>query len=244
MFADGIETLNQLSTDIFLEVGPRPTLLAMGRQCLPDARGEWIASLHPKHSDWEQILQSLSRLYVAGIDVDWAGFEDGYERRRVVLPTYPFQRQRCWIQPASTTSLKTVETSSHSPSLRDLLRPLNQLAHLPGSYFWEIELSNQIFPYLNDHRIQGVIVLPGTAYLGIAQAGADEVFGIGSYFLKDVEFQKALFLRENDIRRAQLILSPNADGDTAFEIYSQPTNVESNRSWILHATGKIQINKK
>ncbi|MBD2158900.1 type I polyketide synthase [Leptolyngbya sp. FACHB-16] len=244
MFAAGMETLDGLGTEIFVEVGPRPTLLAMGRQCLPDKKGEWLPSLHPKYSNWEQILQSLSRLYVSGVDVDWSGFEYGDERQRVVLPTYPFQRQRYWIQPPSTTSKKTAETSSHSVTLRELLRPLNKLAHLPGSYFWEIELSNRIFPYLNDHRIQGVIVLPGTAYLGIAQAGADEVFGIGSYFLEDVEFQKALFLRENDVRRAQLILSPKSDGETAFEIYSQLTNAEPNHVWILHATGKIQINKQ
>jgi len=181
---------------------------------------------------------------VSGVNIDWSGFEGDYARQRVVLPTYPFQRQHYWIKTASTTHRKATETPSKSVALRDLLRPLNNLAHLPGSYFWEIELSSQIFPYLKDHRIQGVMVLPGTAYLGIAQAGADEIFGAGSYFLKDVEFHKALFLRENDTRKSQLIFSPHINGETAFEIYSQPTSAEQHHTWILHATGKIQINEQ
>ena len=45
----------------------------------------------------EQILEGLAALYVLGVAVDWAGFDRDYVRRRVVLPTYPFQRQRYWI---------------------------------------------------------------------------------------------------------------------------------------------------
>ncbi len=40
--------------------------------------------------------RSLGALYVAGVEIDWLGFERDYPRRKVCLPTYPFQRQRCW----------------------------------------------------------------------------------------------------------------------------------------------------
>ena len=101
MFAAGMVTLNALSTDIYLEIGPKPTLLAMGRQCLPDTEGMWLPSLHPQQSDWQQLLESLGKLYVSGVNVDWVGFERGYDRRRVALPTYPFQRQRYWVDAAT-----------------------------------------------------------------------------------------------------------------------------------------------
>jgi len=244
-FAAGMETLDELGYEIFVEIGPKPTLLAMGHQCLAEKERTWLPSLHPKHSDWQQILQSLGKLYVSGVNVDWSGFERDYQRRRVMLPTYPFQRQRYWVETAaSRTHRKTTATPTKSVALHDLLQPLKNLAHLPGSYFWEIELSSQIFPYLKDHRIQGVMVLPGTAYLGIAQAGADEIFGTSSYFLKDVEFHKALFLREDGTRKAQLIFSPNVNGETAFQIYSQSLNVGQEHTWILHATGKIKLNEQ
>ena len=47
--------------------------------------------------DWQQILQSLGELYVQGIQVDWLGFDKNYSYKKVVLPTYPWQRKRYWI---------------------------------------------------------------------------------------------------------------------------------------------------
>jgi acyl transferase domain-containing protein len=109
-FAAGMETLDQLGYEIFVEIGPKPTLLAMGHQCLAEKERTWLPSLHPKHSDWQQILQSLGKLYVSGVNVDWSGFERDYQRRRVMLPTYPFQRQRYWVD-APTNKHKTQQQS-------------------------------------------------------------------------------------------------------------------------------------
>ena len=137
---------------------------------------------------------------------------------------------------------QSAEAKTKSMAFRDRLYRLNDLAHLPGSHFWEIELSNQTFPYLRDHRIQGVAVLPGTAYLGLVQTGADECFGVGRYFLYDVEFHKAFLLPENGIRKAQLVFSPTVEGEYAFQIYSQPTTGSmKNSQWLLHATGNIKL---
>ena len=46
------------------------------------------------------MLESLQALYVAGADIDWAGFDRDYPRTRVALPTYPFQRRRYWLDQA------------------------------------------------------------------------------------------------------------------------------------------------
>jgi amino acid adenylation domain-containing protein len=96
-FAAGMETLSHLGCNIFLEIGPMSTLLVIGRQCVSQKGVVWLPSLHPKHSDWQQILQSLSELYVSGVNIDWSSVERDYARRRVTLPTYPFQRQYYWV---------------------------------------------------------------------------------------------------------------------------------------------------
>src|SRR5262249_48188542 len=57
-----------------------------------------LPSLRRGRSDWLEMLHSLAALYAAGSSVDWSGFDRDYSRRRVVLPTYPFQRQRYWVQ--------------------------------------------------------------------------------------------------------------------------------------------------
>jgi acyl transferase domain-containing protein len=92
LFAAGVSTLARRGYRAFLEIGPAPVLLGMGRQVLPDREAVWIPSLRPGRSDWRQMLGSLAQLYVWGANVDWAAFDRDYARRRVSLPTYPFQR--------------------------------------------------------------------------------------------------------------------------------------------------------
>ncbi|NEO35907.1 MAG: SDR family NAD(P)-dependent oxidoreductase [Moorea sp. SIOASIH] len=97
-FAQSMETLHQLGYDVFLEIGSKAILLGMGRQCLPEGVGVWLPSLRPAQEDWQQMLHSLAQLYVQGFKVDWLGFDRDYSRSKVVLPTYPFQRQRYWVK--------------------------------------------------------------------------------------------------------------------------------------------------
>ncbi|MEM6448169.1 MAG: type I polyketide synthase, partial [Cyanobacteria bacterium P01_D01_bin.123] len=101
-FAAAIDTLRQKKYRIFLELGPKPTLLGMGRHCVPDdenhKRGPllWLPSLRPGKQDWQTLLKSLGALYVRGVDVDWAGIDRDSVRHRLSLPTYPWQRERYW----------------------------------------------------------------------------------------------------------------------------------------------------
>ncbi|MFL9462648.1 MULTISPECIES: type I polyketide synthase [Scytonema] len=117
-FGKSLKALHAEGYEVFVEIGPKPTLLGMGRNCLPDKIGAWLPSLRPGQEDWRVLLQSLGELYVRGAEVDWSGFDRGYERRRVMLPTYPFQRQRYWVQKAESehqqtelSSQQTIQTS-------------------------------------------------------------------------------------------------------------------------------------
>ena len=105
-FAHSMETLHQQGYQVFLEIGPQPILLGMGRQCLPADVGVWLPSLRDGQEDWQQMLHSLAELYVRGVKVDWLGFDRDYLRSKVVLPTYPFQRQRYWIETSENESQK------------------------------------------------------------------------------------------------------------------------------------------
>ena len=101
-FAAGMQTLQAQGYDLFVEIGPHSVLIGMGQQSLPDGVGVWLPSLRRGQNDWQQLLQSLASLYVQGVKVDWSGFDHDYQRSRVPLPTYPFQRQRFWIDTAVT----------------------------------------------------------------------------------------------------------------------------------------------
>ncbi|SEH60444.1 type I polyketide synthase [Magnetospirillum fulvum] len=85
----------------FLEIGPGDILTALARASLdPEAVGPLVASLRKGRSAWSGIATAAASLYRAGIDLVWAGINAPFAGRKVALPTYPFQRQRFWMEVA------------------------------------------------------------------------------------------------------------------------------------------------
>ncbi len=95
-FADTMRSLQQSGCNVFVEIGPNPTLLSMGKQCLEGNTYTWLPSLREGQGDWQIVLSSLAHLYIMGADIHWKNFDRDYPRQKLVLPTYPFQRERYW----------------------------------------------------------------------------------------------------------------------------------------------------
>lgn len=104
-FSEGMQALANLGINTFIEIGPGPVLSGMGQRCLPDFEAAWLPSLRQGQDEWQTILSSLGKLYVRGAEVNWAGFDRGYTRRKVFLPNYPFDRQRYWLEPSAKTKV-------------------------------------------------------------------------------------------------------------------------------------------
>jgi len=137
-FAQGMNVLSQQGYEVLVEIGPKPVLLGMGRYCLPDSTGTWLPSLHSNGEDWQWMLQSLAKLYIRGVTINWKGFDHDYHHRRIPLPTYPFQRQRYWVDLPDTT-VSNGETLI--PSLQNLTRDSEAIAQLTQSLSNTGELS-------------------------------------------------------------------------------------------------------
>jgi natural product biosynthesis luciferase-like monooxygenase protein/amino acid adenylation domain-containing protein len=96
-FADGVSTVvRDRPGCVLLECGPGATLAPLARQ---QAQGAQTLSSLQEGRETESILLALGRLWIAGADVDWAAFHAASPRQRVGLPSYPFERQRYWIEP-------------------------------------------------------------------------------------------------------------------------------------------------
>ena len=103
-FSDNLRELSRTEGNVLLEIGPGQTLSTLARQFQEDGLSEQVvlASLpHPREepSATPTWLSSLGRLWLAGVEVDWSGIHAGERRLRIPMPTYPFQRQRYWIEP-------------------------------------------------------------------------------------------------------------------------------------------------
>jgi acyl transferase domain-containing protein len=105
LFADAV-ALSASGQQIFLEVGPGQVLSTLARQTL-GAQGKSliVSALGPVQapgSDVEHLLTAVGRTWVAGAAPDWMRVQTG-TRRRIPLPTYPFERKRFWVEPSPLT---------------------------------------------------------------------------------------------------------------------------------------------
>ncbi|MCK4760828.1 MAG: SDR family NAD(P)-dependent oxidoreductase, partial [Candidatus Aminicenantes bacterium] len=101
-FNDGFVELLKSENPIFVEIGPGRTLSAFVRQHQDKQEGIKVLHLvkHPKEkeSDSRFLLSKLGQLWLYGVNIDWKLFYAAEKRRRIPLPTYPFQRQRYWLE--------------------------------------------------------------------------------------------------------------------------------------------------
>ncbi|WP_433527970.1 type I polyketide synthase [Micromonospora sp. CA-263727] len=170
-FADGVATLRGLGHHRFVEIGPDATLLDdLG----PGGDLLRLPSLRAGVDDWETLLSTLAELYRHGTDVDWLGFDRGYRRSRVPVPTSPFVRTRHWYESPSATDLPApTPASAPVPAGEPLLTRAALLALPPA----------ERFDVLAGHLARGVGVALGSgagprrkAAVSAVQVGLDQPF--------------------------------------------------------------------
>ncbi|AVH74386.1 type I polyketide synthase [Nostoc sp. 'Lobaria pulmonaria (5183) cyanobiont'] len=119
-FEKGMQTIFEQGYDLFIELGSHPILLSMGKRCLPKSFGTWLPSLKKGQDDWQILLNSLGALYTRGVNADWVGFDYNYPRSRLPLPTYPWQRERFWLEEIQPNQL-TPKRSENQPFWESLV---------------------------------------------------------------------------------------------------------------------------
>ncbi|MCC5601617.1 type I polyketide synthase [Nostoc favosum] len=97
-FSEGISALLQEPNRILLEVGPGHTLSTFAKKHSEPIALSSLRHPQEKHSDIAFLMNTLGKLWLSGVNVDWSGFYAHERRHRLPLPTYPFERQRYWIE--------------------------------------------------------------------------------------------------------------------------------------------------
>ncbi|MDQ2959275.1 MAG: type I polyketide synthase [Actinomycetota bacterium] len=231
---------------VFVEVGPAAVLSPMVAECLAaepeDAQGSVVVPLVRADSDEVgSVLAGAGRLWAAGVEVDWAATmptAKAGRARRVELPTYPFQRQRYWLDATPATS-----GSPHAHGLSDTHHPLlNAALAVAGGeglvLTGRVALAEQ--PWLADHAVHDRVLLPGTALLDLALAAARTA---GCDRVDELTLGAALVLPEQGAVQLQAVVDgPDADGTRPIRVYARP-EVESGdadlAAWTQHAAGTL-----
>jgi acyl transferase domain-containing protein len=124
-FADGLAQLWQAAGRILLEVGPGQALSSMAVQHPASALVSDRVVLRSLRHAYERqpdpafLLETLGKLWLAGVRVDWRRYHAGERRARVPLPTYPFERQRYWIAPVPQPDALKSAATGKKPDVAD-----------------------------------------------------------------------------------------------------------------------------
>lgn len=223
--------------EYWVEHVQRPAQCAAGKETLAAAGVDACVEIGPGMSDWQQLLETLSHLYVAGCDVNWTGFDRAYPRQRVVLPTYPFQRERAWLTTRNAAPATPGTGASHP-----LLGRRLELAGRANEFVFESQISAERPPFLKHHRVNGQPVFPGSGYIEMAvAAGRIALDRPGALAVENVAFSRPLVLLAGAGQTVQFHLTRDEGRPLSFEVHALTAAVEGQPAhWVSHASGKVR----
>ncbi len=241
-FASGVRTLAELGVDLVVEIGPRPVLAAMTRSAWPDsAKTQAPATLSslrppsgepPASTDGAGFTRAVAEAYEAGLPVRFEGLFAGEARRRISLPSYPFQRERHWLD-----SKRQQRSGSGHP----LLGTRHESA--TGEVIFETEVFRSDPEWLDDHRVFGRVIAPGALY-GAMAASASLAEGNGAVSVEDMQLLNALVFPEegredgagDEGRRVQVVIDSSERANSRrVQIFSKG----SGEDWTAHVEGHV-----
>jgi amino acid adenylation domain-containing protein len=150
-FANAVETLIESDNVVLLEIGPGTVLSTLFRQQAGKRMATVLASL-PTYSgvegDYLVLLKTMGQLWMAGLMPDWKAFYNGQPRRLVSLPSYAFDRKRCWVDPVRPAALNNI-IPQESPLLPVPIEPIAEI-HTTSVLMRKDLLINKVKEILED----------------------------------------------------------------------------------------------
>jgi thioester reductase-like protein len=228
-FAQSIDALLSKGFRLFVEQSPHPLLVSAIEQLSADApvSGAAVGSLRRDQPERLAMVDALAVLHMHGLELDSRRlFPNG--GARLELPTYPWQGERYWLEPAKTP--RGARATDH-PLLGA------RLASAAADASYETTLSVRDPAWLDAHRVAGLAVVPAAALLELVRAAAEDAARGAAREVFELELTEPLVLLEARGRRVQVVLSAGAN---RAAIYSQPAESGPEASWTLHATAGLR----
>ncbi|MFI2334000.1 SDR family NAD(P)-dependent oxidoreductase [Nocardia rhamnosiphila] len=240
-FAPGIAAAAAAGVRRFVEVGPDAVLTAMVRQSLADtpdieARSLVIAGARRGESEVIRFLSALAWAHIGGLGVDWTPLFAGLPGGRVELPAYAFQHQRYWARAAVVRDVRQAGMADPDHPL------LGALVRLPDSaeVVFTGRLTRSGRPWLADHAVAGVALLPGAALVEMAlHAGAL----VDCPRLAELVIEAPLPIPEAGAVALRVVASgPDESGTRTVSIYSRSGDEDATAGddpWLRHAVATV-----
>jgi acyl transferase domain-containing protein/thioesterase domain-containing protein/acyl carrier protein len=234
-FADGLRCLQDQGVRNFLELGPDGVLSALTDDGLA------VPVLRRGRGETEALLSALAHTWVRGLDVNWRAVFEGTKARRIELPSYAFQRKRHWFATGgSGLGGGDPAAVGQQQTEHPLLGAAVAVAGGAGALFTG-RLSLQSHPWLADHAVMDVVVLPGTALVELALYAGRQV---GCAAVRELVVEVPLRLGEAPTQLQVAVGEAAEPGCKTVHIYSRAEDTSGvggalAQEWTRHASGLL-----
>ncbi|MCI3934401.1 type I polyketide synthase [Streptomyces sp. AN091965] len=235
-FGPAVAELLRQGHGAFVEVSAHPVLVQPITEVVDaaDSTAVVTGSLRREEGGLRRLLTSMAELFVRGVAVDWRGVLPVTGAPRVELPTYAFDHQHYWLTPGAEPT--DAASLGQAPADHPLLGAVVRLPQSDGLVFTS-RLSLRAHPWLADHAIGGVALLPGTGLVELAVRAGDET---GCGVLEELVVEAPLVVPERGGVRVQVAVGgPGETGSRPVEVYSQREDDADSDTWTRHATGLL-----
>ncbi|WP_428681645.1 SDR family NAD(P)-dependent oxidoreductase [Reyranella sp.] len=225
--------LNELLNDglrVFLEVGPRPILASYVRDVLREAGTRGIVIDTLTESDWQStfdpVERAASKVALAGGRIEMQRFFGPAPAAAVVLPLYPWQH----------THYKVPTTDEASTALLPHAHPLLGARPRKDSVEWFSTVDPELYPWIADHKVGDVPVLPATGYVETMLSAARETYPDGALELRDLDILRPLVFEGKTSFEISVRLAHETG---VVELVSRQRGGGAGADWTLNARGII-----
>jgi polyketide synthase 12 len=219
----------------FVESSPHPVLIAGIQESLEEYGDDHsvVGTLRRNEGDMRRFLLSAAEAHVHGKSPNWQSMFDDTGACRIDLPTYAFQRKRYWMDPGS--GLVDVSSLGVSAAEHPLLGAVVAHADSDETIFTG-RLSLASHPWLADHKVHGLVLVPGAAMVELALYAGDRA---GCPRLDQLVLHAPLIVGEHGGVAVQVVVGAwRESGERPVRIYSRIDD-GADRAWTRHAEGVL-----
>jgi myxalamid-type polyketide synthase MxaE and MxaD len=230
-FADAVRCVGAAQESIFLEIGPHPVLTTAVQENLKAFENllAVLSTLQRGRPSMPALDDTLSRLYALGCDPDWAA---RYRTGRVVsTPTYPWQRERMWLEFRPASRIEERGQAVH-PLLGQSVETSD-----PNTLIWEQTLGGEETAYFQDHCIQNIASVSTSAMVEMIVVAASRTLGTEALEIRDLELLRAFVLPQGGAYRVQTILR----GGPEWTAEVRGCEEAQDGTWRTHATARVGL---
>ena len=221
LFNRSFEAIPDGSEALFIEIGPHPVLSMAILENLAhlNRTGHAVASLRRDRGTWDVLLEAVAKCYVHGHDIRWQHLVDP-PRTPVPLPTYPWQKERFWLD-----GMTKQPGGLRSQYPHPLIGTGIESSVDPETIVWERPISLESHPMLADHTVLDLSIMPLAGQIEMLFETLDE--GDAPVAFRNLELLNPLLLPGSGAHLVQMVRRQNR-----YALSSRPASHDRGSSWL------------